>query len=453
MARRGRSSFIVLLLFLTGCAAGYAGYMKGSLRRMERRDYQGALAKLEKPSGDTNKLLYRFEKGLILHYKGDYETSNLEFEKAERLIDQLYTRSASREIASLITNDAIRPYSGEEFERVFIHYFRAMNYRYLGQHEEALVECRKANLRLEDYAQASGADLTYRNDAFLQYLTGLLFEDEGELNDAYVSYRDAEKGYGAYAGAFGLKMPRMLAQDLARLARRLGYEQEFLDYVHRYRLEPGEVRQPEGGEVIVFAETGFIPRKRENQISVPILSGDNTREVWVLSDRMVYRHRHPHRYRKVEYWLKVALPYYVDVPSQAVSVRLRGGGKTAEGVKVEDLGAIAHRSLREKEDTILLRTIARGLAKYAMTKAAEKQSEFLGVLLNIFGLTTEVADTRSWLSLPASVHVARFSLPPGTVDLVLEFLDWRGEVIEQQEFPRVEVVSGERMFLSHRSYH
>ncbi|MBT4497517.1 MAG: hypothetical protein HOC74_07340, partial [Gemmatimonadetes bacterium] len=86
-----RGASALLLLAFTGCGAAYSGYMGGSLKRMGNRDYEGALAKLEKPDGKTNKLLYRLEKGLIFHYQGQYEFSNREFEKAERLIDDLYT--------------------------------------------------------------------------------------------------------------------------------------------------------------------------------------------------------------------------------------------------------------------------------------------------------------------------------------------------------------------------
>ena len=111
-------------------------------------------------------------------------------------------------MAALLTNDAIRAYSGEEFERVLIHYYRALNYHYLGDHQGALVECRKANLRLSDFAEAAEYELSYANDAFMQYLTGLLYEAGGEVNDAYISYRDAVKGYAAYEDAFGMRPRR-----------------------------------------------------------------------------------------------------------------------------------------------------------------------------------------------------------------------------------------------------
>ena len=56
---------LVALLFLSGCGAAYSGYMGRSLRQLEKGDYEGALARLEKPGGKTNTLLYYLEKGLI----------------------------------------------------------------------------------------------------------------------------------------------------------------------------------------------------------------------------------------------------------------------------------------------------------------------------------------------------------------------------------------------------
>jgi len=160
--------------------------MGGALSELGQGDYSGALARLGKGEGSSDRLLYRLERGLILHYQGQYDASNQEFEKAEDLIDRFYTRSVSREVAALLTNDAARVYRGEEFEGVLIHYYRAMNYQRLGQPQEALVECRKANLKLEDYAQSTQYKLSYRNDAFMQYVSAMLYESEGEWNDAYV---------------------------------------------------------------------------------------------------------------------------------------------------------------------------------------------------------------------------------------------------------------------------
>ena len=477
LMQRGSRSVIglsvVLLLLLSGCGAAYSGYVSRSLNQLEKGNYEAALGKLEKPTGKTNKLLYHLEKGLILHYQGQYEASNLEFAEAERVSDQLYTRSVSRHVAAMVSNDAVIAYRGEEFELALIHYYRAMNYTRLGDRQAALVECRKANQKLEGYAQQAEYELSYKNDAFLQYMTGLFFEAEGEWNDAYISYKDALKGYRAYDAAFGSQVPHILLIDLARLAGRLGYEDEVAEYTERYQLERGELQPVSGGEIVVFVESGFVPRKHQVEFNMPIMKGEKGVKTWTVSERAVHRYHHPHTYqrRRVDYWLKVALPEYREVQSQVAGVRLRAGNQSATAAVGEDLAAIAQQTFTEKFDSILLRAVARNLVKYLASKGIEKVFEddeddeddenawvkegvgqALGGLVNLLGAATEAADTRSWLSLPRTIHIARLSVPPGTATPTLEFIDARGQVLSVETLPEVAVAAGEKVFLNFRTF-
>jgi uncharacterized protein len=458
----------LLLLLAVGCAAGYSLQVGGTLRRMVRGDYAGALASLEKPDGKTNMVLYRLERGLIMHYQGGYELSNAEFERAEALIEDLYTRSASREAAALLTNDAIRPYRGEEFEQVLIHYYRALNYEYLGQPQEALVECRKANLKLEDHAAAAEYTLTYRNDAFMQYLTGLLYESEGELNDAYVSYQAAVKGYRALGELANVATPGALWGDLARVSERLGYGVEAATYRGQQAGPP--VPGLESGEAIAFIETGFVGRKQQREIQLPILENDDTGQIWVASDRLAYRYRHPQAYHRasVKYWLRVALPEFQPVPSAVAGVRVRVPGGSADAVLVQDLTAVARQSFVDQEHTILARTAARALAKYLAARGVRKAFEddgpgddqlwekglgkLLGGMVNLFGAATEAADTRGWLALPGRIYMARLPLGAGVAQLEVDLLDAAGRSVQTVALPTVTVPRGGPVFVNYRAY-
>ena len=67
-----------------------------------------------------------------------------------------------------------------------------------------------------------------RNDAFLLWYSGMLYEADGELNDAFVAYRNAAVAFEQNAGLLGLEAPPALAGDLARTADRLGFAAELV---------------------------------------------------------------------------------------------------------------------------------------------------------------------------------------------------------------------------------
>jgi hypothetical protein len=53
------------------------------------------------------------------------------------------------------------------------------------------------------------------------------------------------------------------------------------------------------------------------------------------------------------------------------------------------------------------------VAKKVAASNAGEQDAFAGLLLDIAGLVSERADTRSWSSLPATIQIARIVVPPG----------------------------------------
>jgi hypothetical protein len=183
--RPRRATWLAPLAFaLVGCAS-YSQVALQVREPLARGDLAAAESFLldKKPGGDG--LPYLMELGLVRRYREDFAASNEAFESAELLVDELWTRSISKEALAFLTSDETIPYDGEMWERVLVHYYRAMNYVDLGQYEEALVECRKVNHRLQVYTDAEDNPPTYSTDAFAQYLTGLLYEAGGDLNDAW----------------------------------------------------------------------------------------------------------------------------------------------------------------------------------------------------------------------------------------------------------------------------
>ena len=434
---------------LQGCTtyAHFSGDIRTSLRA---RNYEAARAQIAKAKKGGNQLLYLLENGLLAHYEGRYAASNRYFADAERLSAQLFTRSVSREAAALVTNDAVRKYRGHSFERVAVHYYRALNYWYLGLPEDALVECRKANLKLAQYAIHNG-QASYKNDAFIHYITGLFYEATGEFNDAYISYGHARDAYSHYEKTFDLAPPQAVATDLEHLAAALdgeGTDARLASFNGmRFAKAAGN------GELVLFLEIGFIPRKVEEEIELPLYEDDLKRgeEAHKVAVDISRRHR-VYPIGDVEYWLRVALPKYEVVAPRTDRVRIRAGDRVVQTQIAQNYAAIAKASLKDDYPRIMVRTIARGFVKYLAYREADKKDKVLGFFANLLNVATEIADTRSWVSLPHNIQIGRVELPPGTHAITLEALDASGRIIETETFRQIEIHPGQRTFLNHRVY-
>ena len=51
----------------------------------------------------------------------------------------------------------------------------------------------------------------YRNDGFARYVCGILYEAAGDLNNAFIAYRNAYEAYGAMRGWMKMSAASVLA--------------------------------------------------------------------------------------------------------------------------------------------------------------------------------------------------------------------------------------------------
>ena len=445
-AIRSRLAAIGLWLALAA-VAGCTSYSRDApliREALTRDDYAGALAQIEKIDKSGSELLYCYEKGLVLHEQGDYAGSNQAFERAEQVLEELYTKSISREVGAIIVSETISKYRGDPFEAVLVNYYKILNYLFLDDVDGALVECRRLNGKLQMIHDAG--ETYFEDDPFLQYLTGLVYELGGEAGSAEVSYRAAVQEYGR--GTSAPPAPPWLACDATANARALGDSQaaDSLFSPLCDSIPAGEAR------LAVLVEYGAVARKIETGFVVPIFESDR----WDNNDefsrelsrrRQVEYHHPPH----VKYWLKVALPALQVDPPDGLRAVVRVVAKNANRAdapaeaglaRVEDLDTQAARAFAEKEPTILLRAIARALAKYIASNAADNKNEGLGALVNLLGIMTETADTRSWTTLPRSIDLARLDVEPGLYRIDVDVLDAAGRRIARRTFDDVDVRRG-----------
>lgn len=475
---RGRARALQLAIgivvsLLAGCATHTAKLTTLRPLLMEEH-HDEALALVDEELGDKDALLADLERGLILHDAGRYEESNAVFTAAERRAKDLEAISLTEGPLSLVTNDLARSYRARPFEMAMIPYYRSLNYLRLGAREGAMVEARKASLLLRDAVDGTlGRDghgvqgLAFertRDDPFLLYYSGMLYDWDGELNDAFIAYRNAAVAYQDIGNLVGIGIPPSLAGDLERTGRRLGFGAE-LDELRALCPEVfaaaatsgADGRWPAGtGEVVLLVETGWVATKGQVELSLPILKSDefDSRDdwAWTLASRSEYR-RGYYRQSQVAYWLQVALPTMAppEVADHRLVVHVTGHGSTGSTL-VHRPSALAGITFEAEYGTILFRTVLRALVKYLTYTAANKQSSGLGFLMNLFNAVSEVADTRSWLTLPDQIQLVRLQLPAGVHDLELAWSDPQGRALGHATIPQVTVRAGDWTFVGHRVF-
>lgn len=416
------------LLLLGGCAT--RGDLQARIQSdLAQRQPEQAVAQLQKATvRDTDRALHLLNQGMLLHLAGKWGESNDSFESAQTLMDQLSALSLREQGTSFLVNDYTRSYEGEPYDKVMLHVYKALNYLALKQPFEARVEAQQLDLALRLLAEQAG-----KRDpelGFPRYLAGMIYEQLGEWSDAMIAYRKAYEAYRRHEKKYGVAVPDDLKRDLIRMARHEGLDDELAQYRKAFGLKssgddfppPGSPGSKQGELVLVF-NAGLAPYKGEHSLAVADPG----------SGRLI----------------RVSLPYMVQRIPQASAARIDAGKQAATTQRVEDIGAVASADLDARMPGITARSIARIIAKKQVEDRAGRENPLAGLLLNVAAVVTEVADTRSWTTLPDNIQLARLPLAPGRYDLKVEVLNDAGRVVGQQALADVEVRAEAKTFISY----
>jgi hypothetical protein len=419
--------FFTVLLSLQSCST-YNQKTVDIKQEMVTGQFAKASAAIDKNKflgKKRNRLLYLLEKGKMEHLQGNYTESNKLFEEAYILIDDRITTGAAYAVAATFTNPMAAPYKGEDFEKVTIHYYKALNYFFLGQPDEALVEAKRIDIKLQELNNKYRNNKNkYTKDAFSQILQGLLYEGTGDINNAFIAYRNAEEIYTANKGTyFGVTMPQQLKDDLLRTSYSLGFTQEYNDYLKKFGL-PTNYRPAQdkaSGEAVVFWENGLAPVK--DQIVITASGAGMFFYGTYMEDGIVHDILLPIPIgTNLGSINAIAIPKYTKSVSYYGKAALVVGGKEKYFETTQDFYSVAKQCLKDrmlreavniavrfaakKGGSLLLQEIA----KQAMGKDGAELVKFGA---DAAGAITEKADTRNWQSLPATISYARVPLVPG----------------------------------------
>ena len=370
---------------------------------------------------DRNELLYCLEKGKVAYLKGDYKLSNELFNKADLLIEDHKVNKVG-EVLGVLANPEKTTYKSEDFEKVAIHYYKAMNYIFLNLYDDALVEAKRINIQLQEINDSypAGKKNRYTTDAFALNLQGLLYETTGNLNDAFISYRNAVELYQQNDGTyFGVNIPQQLKQDLINAAHQLGFVDEELRYSELFNLKYKPKSADFKGEVIVFWESGLVPYKSQTYFTFTALPGNNNGFTSITNEELdltfpvpTSNNSNSGKFSSTSIF-NIAFPKYEDRIPYFTSGKVVLNNDISKNYQlelVEDYKTIAFKTLKDRTVREIGKIAIRVAAKKISENIVRNQNENLGAVLGILNALNEKTDTRNWQTLPNKIYYTRIPL-------------------------------------------
>lgn len=379
--------FFCVLILMTGCAKPFHKKLDQYLTAGQYKEAD-ELIESEKTSpkeniySSKNELLYFFDKGAIRQMMGDYKTSLDNLEKAEDIIDKLYTKSLTDETWSFFSNDLNLNYTGEDFEQVMVNIIKALNYMYIGDFDGAAVEARKINRKLNYFQDSYGEKAIYTDDAFARYLSAFAYEAIGSVNNAYIDYKKSLKAYQKYNSIYGTEVPEFIKGDILRMADALKFYDEIEDF------------KKEWGQDVQFVKYGETRKAAE--VMVVVYDG---LPAYKIDEK--------------------AMPKFVNRGYAVTKVVVKDGDREYYSTIAQDISKIAEKNLENKNLVIIAKTLARNV-----TKKVAKEIP----ILNFF-IGEEKADTRCWRTIPGRFQIVRFMVTPGSKRKIVTEIYVKGSTV------------------------
>ncbi len=339
--------------------------------------------------------LLLLEKGMTRLALDDVKGAQALFERARIELDRHWESSATDYLESTILDDTYRAYRGYDHEVLLVRVMLALCdlLEGSGRAMEKAADISRTQQALLDHGFGAESGYDYRalypRIALGSYLEGTILESKGMQTEAKRAYRTARDD-GADLN--------ILAEALRRIDRGAGPRRD-VGVVHVIALLGGSP---------ALIETRHAPTEAARALAgvAVMIAADAGSPAWQVP-------------------IKVPQLYVPDEFVAPLSIETRGM-KPVVTESIIDLNGL----FREELDAMMPWVLARAMVRRSLKAAAAGVLErvvtrnvggdfgptagFLaGATLNMGATAVEDADTRSWTSLPAQVHVGRLELAPG----------------------------------------
>jgi uncharacterized protein len=426
------------LLLTTGCGTLWTS--KSQYQGAEQMLAAGDFAKAKKQIENSqfihyhgkDKALYHLDLGLLQHYLQEYEASNRSLQIAEDAMDDAFVRSVTRGATSLLLNDNVLTYAGEDYENIYVNIFKALNYLALDEFDHAFVEIRRIDEKLKvlesrywkvakKYEEASEMDIPFRvgknkfqNSAFGRWLSLLIYRADGQLDEAAIDLKKIKRAQSLHPSLYSFRAP-----DLSTA------------------LTPATNGTT---KVSFLGLVGQSPEKRANTYWI------HTQANQLIIGTSQEKRAGGQSFPKLNniYWegiepgftFKFQLPYLYKRGTKVKSIGIKVDGERGPWLsQIESIENVAAATFKIQKPLIYLKTVSRtitkGIAAMQAQKAAEAEwgesSGLLAGLLAGFGVSvTENADLRISRFFPARASIAEMDLAPGPHRIEFEYYSASG---------------------------
>jgi hypothetical protein len=404
-------------LLATGCQT-YQQQNK-TVANWQQGNLPGAVADAktlaDKNANNKDAIIWRLEQGAVLRAAGQYVDSNQAFDQAQAKIDDYAQKAKVRigqEAGALLSNQAELDYEGRAYDGIMLNTYKMLNYLALGDMDKARPEIIRAYERQQDAVEANKKRIQETQDATQKAKDKAAIEKA--QNDQKLQLQlagatnnlDGLKAYADYVNPFTVYLDGLYflanaadASDLERAHKSLERVTAFApdnDFVKQDLATADDLihGKPLPPVTYVIFETGCAPERGQIRVDVPIIVS------------------------KVSY-VGAAFPTLKLQGNYTPSLTVTANGTNATTALVASMDGIVAQDFKNELPVIITKTIAstvvKAVAAYAINNAANQQSGYAGLFAQIgtavYQAAVNIADERTWTTLPKEFQVARIPTP------------------------------------------
>ncbi len=387
-------------------------YNRGDLVNAEKE----ATKKADDKANSKDAIIWRLEQATILRTAGKFAESTKAFDLAEERINK-YSEEAktkiSNEAGALLSNQANLPYRGRYYDGIMLNTYKALNYLQLNQPEKARVEITRAYVRQQEAVE----DNKKRIEKIQQEAAKSKDKDKmdkarqnekfkGQLNEAFADL-DKLTAYANYVNPFTVYLEGLYYMACSAGLPDLEKSRQAFQRVNAYTADNKYVKADQEtldslvqgkdypATTYVIFETGRAPMRDQLRIDIPIIITDVS-------------------------YVGAAFPKIKFQDDYLPNLTVLANGVSEATLPVASMDSVIGCDFKNELPTIITKTIASTVAKavgaYVVNKAADRQNIFIKIFVRIGTAAAQaavnIADLRTWTTLPKQFQVCRIPTPP-----------------------------------------